>query len=360
MLTISGWGTPSSASIARNLPSTDTVESGSGQTADREEIRLATRRGRIRHTVRRGETLSELANEYGVTVDEIRRWNDLESDLIRVGQELIIRTSSSRSNEQNQNSSGRNSQRRTGTSYIVERGDTLSRIAQRYGVTVSDLTAWNPGINPDRIREGQELSIRVPSGRHRSSSIGRPNRGRLSLGVQLEPGPGYRVRNPSRSWGTQDTIRLLTEVFDRMHRRYPDAPNVTVGDLSYQRGGRMRPHASHQSGRDVDIGYYLVNRSDQGGFARATPETLDVRLTWYLLKSFIDTGAVQYIFVDHELQAALYDYLRQRGATQQQLAEWFQYPRRNGGGGIIRHARGHDDHIHIRFRCSPMDNRCTN
>ncbi|MGD8869752.1 MAG: penicillin-insensitive murein endopeptidase, partial [Gemmatimonadales bacterium] len=191
-----------------------------------------------------------------------------------------------------------------------------------------------------------------------STSIGRPQRGRLRSSEQLRSGPGYRVRTPSRAYGTNEAVEFINRVFGRVHQRYPEAPTLAIGDLSYRRGGRMRPHISHQSGRDADIAYYTVGRESDDGFVVATPENLDVPLTWYLLKSFIDTEAVQYVFVDYELQAVLYEYVERRGATREELERWFQYPRENTTAGLLRHSRGHDDHFHIRFRCPRSDERC--
>ena len=310
---------------------------------------LATRR-RVRYTVQSGDTLSGIARDFGVTVDQIRDWNDLDSDLIREGQVLTLRVESRR----------RRRSRRDEITYVVERGDTLARIADRHDVSVSDILRWNRGIDPDLIRVGQEVRLRVEGGSHESSSIGRPDRGRLSSSHQLESGPGYRVRSPSRAYGTQRTVSHIERTFERAAAHYPGAPSLAIGDLSYARGGRMRPHVSHQSGRDADIAYYTVSSEDGDGFIVATPRTLDVPRTWYLLKSFIDTGDVRYIFIDFELQEPLYNYARLRGASEEELEVWFQYPNRGASRGIIRDARGHDDHFHIRFRCTSDDARCRN
>ena len=312
-----------------------------------ENPQLATRR-RVRYTVQRGDTLSGIARDFGVSVDQIRDWNDLDSDFIREGQVLVLRVESRR----------RRRSSRDEIVYVVERGDTLARIAQRHDVSVGEILRWNRGIDPDLIRIGQEIRLRVEGGSHESSSIGRPDRGRLSSSHQLETGPGYRVRGQSRAYGTQRTVAHIERTFERVAAHYPEAPSLAIGDLSYARGGRMRPHVSHQSGRDADIAYYTVSSEDGDGFIVASPRSLDVPRTWYLLKSFIDTGDVRYIFIDFELQEPLYDYARLRGASEEELEEWFQYPNRGASRGIIRDARGHDDHFHIRFRCTSDDARC--
>jgi LysM repeat protein len=330
---------------------------------------LAEASGRqVRYTVEQGDTLGHIAREYGVSVDDLRRWNGLEGDLIRIGQELTIRTSSGTSRTTRTaraTTTGRGGGGGTGGggsshlfTYVVERGDTVSEIARRHGVSVQDMVRWNRRLDPDRIRIGQELRIYLDDAPGSSASVGMPNRGRLSISQPLGNGPGFWVRSPSRAYGTNETIDVMAQTFARVRQRYPEAPEVVVGDLSYERGGRMRPHASHQSGRDADIAYYTQGRTDRDGFVVATPENLDVRLTWYLVKSFIDSGQVRYIFIDYNLQAELYEYARRRGASAEELDAWFEYPRRGGTRGIIRHARGHDDHFHIRFRCSSADRRC--
>lgn len=312
-------------------------------------------RRRIRYVVREGDSLSRIARRYDVTPAQIRRWNELDSDLIRVGQELVLHVEG--------RGGGGESRAEREVTHVVERGDTLSEIAAEYRVSVADLLRWNRGIDPDLLRVGQELQVSVSGGGRgsrggSSASAGSPNDGRLNGGRQLQSGPGYRVRNGSRAYGTEETVIRIREALTRTHRRFPTAPMLAVGDLSYARGGRMSPHVSHQSGRDADIAYYTIGRQDRDGFLVATPENLDVEHTWYLMRTFIEGGDVQYIFVDYALQAVLYDYVRARGASPEDLERWFQYPREGEQVGIIRHVGGHDDHLHVRFECPSGDTRC--
>ncbi len=96
------------------------------------------------HVVSAGETLSGIALRYGVTVDEIVRANGLNNpDLIYVGQVLVI---------PRLDQAG-------GQIYTIQRGDTLSAIARRYGVTVEAIVAANNLPNRDSIFAGQQLTI---------------------------------------------------------------------------------------------------------------------------------------------------------------------------------------------------------
>jgi len=97
------------------------------------------------HTVARGDTLSGLATKYSVSVQQIQDWNSLSTVTIHVGQQLEIGVpGSSRGLE---------------TAYKVQAADTLSSIAIRYGVTVSELQRWNQLHYGTLIRVGQQLTV---------------------------------------------------------------------------------------------------------------------------------------------------------------------------------------------------------
>lgn len=91
------------------------------------------------HKVRPSETLSHIAARYGVSVADLKRWNDLPSDRIAVGQSLTVAL---------------------GDSYVVRPGDTLSGIALRSGVSIAELRRLNR-FRGDRIRVGDKLRLRA-------------------------------------------------------------------------------------------------------------------------------------------------------------------------------------------------------
>jgi murein endopeptidase len=167
------------------------------------------------------------------------------------------------------------------------------------------------------------------------------------------------VRHVSRAYGTERTIKMLEAAVADVAARWPDSSTLVVGDISYKRGGRMRPHKSHQSGRDADLSYYHKGNVPTADFLEMTEETFDAVKNWHLFKTLIDTEQVEYIFVDYKLQRSLYHYAKSIGYSDGELEPIIQYPRGRGARtGIIRHARGHDDHWHIRFTCGPKDKRC--
>jgi len=103
------------------------------------------------HRVRRGETLSGIADEYGVSQRDLRRWNSLDTDgHIQAGQRLRVapppRTGASAAS--------------AGRTHTVRSGDTLDALAKRYGVTVDALREVNGMSSHDVLRSG--VAIKIP------------------------------------------------------------------------------------------------------------------------------------------------------------------------------------------------------
>lgn len=105
------------------------------------------------HRIRRGDSLSRIAREYGVTVEAIRRSNGLSDARIRAGEELVIPLSDSVTFAD----AGSNQLARQRMHYRVRKGDSLYNIARRFQVTIADLKRWN---HVGRyIRPGERLTL---------------------------------------------------------------------------------------------------------------------------------------------------------------------------------------------------------
>ena len=127
---------------------------------------------RIVYVVKNGDYLGRIASRNRCTVAQIKRWNGLKSNNIRVGQRLVIyrggggpstSSSSSSTTAAAPSSSSSSTQSSTPTAtYTVKSGDTLSLIATRHGVTVNQLKQWN-GLTSNNIRVGQKLMLNSSS-----------------------------------------------------------------------------------------------------------------------------------------------------------------------------------------------------
>lgn len=119
----------------------------------------------VRYTVQPGDTLTRIANRFGVTVAKIRSANGLTSDTIRVGETLRIPGVAGAPATPATPSGTRASAPRpvaSGNTYTVQRGDTPISIARQLGVSAEDLMRVNNISDPRRLFVGQELI--VPAG----------------------------------------------------------------------------------------------------------------------------------------------------------------------------------------------------
>lgn len=176
-----------------------------------------------------------------------------------------------------------------------------------------------------------------------SMSVGFTDAGRLINGVQFPEGEGWTVVNPKNAWATQETVDYVVAAIRKVREQYPDAPPLRVNQISAKEGGYLRPHKSHQSGRDVDLAFYYPTADVIR--VREREKVIDVRLTWALVKALVTTGDVQFILVDRRIQKVLYDYALRSGEDKKWLDSLF----RNGANSILKHARRHRDHFHVRY-----------
>lgn len=254
------------------------------------------------HTVARGDTLSALAKKHGTSVDALRTANGLTSDVIHVGQKLVIASSES-------------------------------------------------APAPIRMVKGQ--------------SVGAPQNGKLVEGAQLPRSRTYYRRRIPRTFAAAHVVDQLTIALAAVRAEHPKALRVAIGDLSDEDGGAISGHNSHQSGRDVDIGLYFVSRPAgyPKEFVPAKAGKLDVAAMWTLLdtlhqQSKKDGGPTK-IFLDYKIQKQVYQHAKKQGVSGKRLKKIFAYPDgRWAGGRLVQHLRNHHDHLHVRYGCPPKDDDC--
>jgi penicillin-insensitive murein endopeptidase len=202
-----------------------------------------------------------------------------------------------------------------------------------------------------------------------SISVGRPNSGRIIDGDRIpSSGEGFFTREiwaaRGQRYGTEELIDLLVGVSRRMVP-LAGGTRLVVADLSGKGGGPAYAwHRSHQSGRDVDLLYYM--RDAQGrpmeadamhvfnayGVARdGTGITVDVPKTWLLVKELLTApeAPVQWIFMYQPIAAKLIAHAESIGEPEAIVERARKAVKQPGDS-----AR-HDDHMHVRVYCSAAD-----
>ncbi|MEE2755606.1 MAG: penicillin-insensitive murein endopeptidase [Myxococcota bacterium] len=203
----------------------------------------------------------------------------------------------------------------------------------------------NPSSTPATPKV-QTQAERIAAAWPHSVSVGRPNRGALINPVKLTSDHTLSSRK-YKNYGTQELVDIIRAATHAVHAKHKNSPRIHVGDLSRKKGGRFRPHVSHQSGRDVDIGYYMLEGQRANRLQKVKRRNLDIPRTWTMMESFLRSGQIQYMFSHRGFIPALRRYAkRQPHITEDELLEWFGNKKRRG---LIRHLKGHDCHLHIRI-----------
>lgn len=203
-----------------------------------------------------------------------------------------------------------------------------------------------------------------------SKSIGAPNHGVLVGGVHLETSPYVRVvgvyQGGDARWGVRELVEAIDRAAREVKKRYPDSV-LGVGHLSRKDGGDLDRHHSHESGRDADIAYFLVDVAGKpvqkdrfyavlpNGIAAADSHLrFDEGRNWALVSALVSDpkARVTHIFVVNYLRTRLLAYAARVGASpalRARVAEVLMQP---------HHALPHDDHFHVRVGCPASSPDC--
>lgn len=201
-----------------------------------------------------------------------------------------------------------------------------------------------------------------------SVSMGKPQRGWLIGGAKIpDKGEGFFTRETWKSrgnrYGTDEMVDLLTAVSRRMATKVKQ--RLVIADLSRKRGGEAREwHASHQSGRDVDVLYYVRDKSgkpvepdamrvfDAAGNAKdGSGYTVDVPRMWLFVKEVLlaREAPVQWIFIFQPLADRIVAHAIDQKEPEALVAKAKRALKQPGNGAP------HHDHMHVRIYCSRAD-----
>lgn len=205
---------------------------------------------------------------------------------------------------------------------------------------------------------------------HGSISVGSVSAGYIVNGRELPAsGTDHAIleehRRRATQFGTDELVDALLTAGADVAALFPGSI-LGVGNISRGGGGKIPWSISHNAGRDADLAFYLL---DSSGLQVVLPTllklsapegtvehegrtlTFDPARNWNMLASLLGNPNVdlQYAFCADFLVKRMFEYARQHGVSGRRIDEL---------RGLVRQPRGtlpHDDHIHIRIRCSAED-----
>jgi len=201
-----------------------------------------------------------------------------------------------------------------------------------------------------------------------SVSIGLPMDGSLVRGQVLpKKGSGYRMMRKSADrkarFGVLELVMIIKDAAHKVQQKHRGSV-LAVADLSARKGGSMDHHGSHQSGRDVDLAFFMLEGGDPAaaaeefvpfdtnGYSIDPPMRyrFDVARNWAVVEAFIESSRaeVQWIFVADHLKRMLLAHAEAAGARRSTIQKARQILRQPG-------KKAHWDHFHVRIYCPDGD-----
>lgn len=199
-----------------------------------------------------------------------------------------------------------------------------------------------------------------------SQAIGPVNHGRLEnamnmLSYEQSHAPaGFKIIRPQRkAYFSTNELGYIISVMGQYTKKALPEHNMTIGDLSREKGGALGSHKSHQNGLDADVALFFDNKTFLGHFASAV--TIDkphpnwmVEEQWGLYKEVVKTGLIDRIFIHRVLKKALCEQAIKSGELKQ------------GQNSGLAHETlrrliadtDHHNHFHLRVKCSKAQVRC--
>jgi penicillin-insensitive murein DD-endopeptidase len=240
-------------------------------------------------------------------------------------------------------------------------------------VAASLLLAASTKVASAKRNAGETALHTLPAELRKSRSVGAAWQGKLTRGVRLEQGADVRhvpeYAPLDHYYGTWQLVQLLGRAARYVSKKQPGG-RLSVGEMSARQGGNLPGHASHESGRDVDLGFYMLDARgrpyDAFAYAnfdergRALKPNLglrfDVTRNWELVARLVTDGdaRVQYVFVAPGLRWLLLQEGKRLGATPAVLER---------AGRVMvapKERHPHGNHFHVRVYCGPNERpQCT-
>lgn len=121
-------------------------------------------RGTTYYTVRSGDTLSKIAREHDMTINQLRDLNNLQSDMISIGQRLTVRDVQTAPSIAE--SAAESTPQGKFVNYRLESGESLNDLKDKFLMSEEELSALNPDLDINSLRTGERVTVLLPPSRN--------------------------------------------------------------------------------------------------------------------------------------------------------------------------------------------------
>lgn len=206
-----------------------------------------------------------------------------------------------------------------------------------------------------------------------AGSGGDPFHGWLTDGEPFPEGPYHRLQRhveKSRTYfGTAELVDGLLRAAAAVAAKHPGGKPLTVGNLSRRNGGNIEESHTHNSGRDVDLLFFMAeldgtstrtrnHRFGPDGKSRRSPKRyrIDTNANWALMEAMMNDQAMalQWLILEPHLEQLFLAHAKEQGIEGEQLRRYAD------AMTLPPYAGPHENHLHVRIQCSPAhwEDRC--
>ncbi|WP_281336825.1 LysM peptidoglycan-binding domain-containing protein [Flavobacterium eburneipallidum] len=131
---------------------------------EKQEVAVAPKMENVEYIVKKGDNLGTISKKYGSSIEDLKEWNNLESNNIALGKSLIVAKSEIKEETKPAETFKRSNNlastsKKNASDYYVQKGDSLYSISKKYpGVTIADIKKWN-NISSEELKPGMKLKI---------------------------------------------------------------------------------------------------------------------------------------------------------------------------------------------------------
>src|SRR5699024_2592768 len=160
------------------------------------------------YTVKSGDSIWLIANNHGISMNDLRSWNNISGDFIYPGQKLVVKKGSTTNNSNKPTTSkpatkpSNNGNSSKNTTYTVKSGDSIWLIANNHGISMNNLRSWN-NISGDFIYPGQKLVVK------KGSTTNNSNKPTTSKPATKPSNNGNSSKNTTYTVKSGDSIWLI-------------------------------------------------------------------------------------------------------------------------------------------------------
>lgn len=186
------------------------------------------------YVVKQGDNLSGIANRNHTSVAALIRHNGLKGDTIYVGQKLGIPTGSSAAQASSSSPAKPDPAKPAQSAkHMVRSGETFFSIARQHGVSVNSLSASNPGVEPTKLRVGQQLLVHDGIQPSAASSAEKSNNKTASNTIKA---PAQAASKASKAPAPKDPAPAVPSKADTDIRTITVNEQMTYGQFASRHG----------------------------------------------------------------------------------------------------------------------------